>query len=109
MLEEFDDVRVLLVANQPILAEALAVRVEAESGLVFVGASADWATATRAMSVERPDVVIIDVALLPGGAQPVGALELIDRDTCVILVVQDERPELARNALLRGAAGLVST
>lgn len=108
MGEEFGDVRVLLVANQPVLAEALSLQLADEPGLTFVGASADWRTATRAMAADRPDVVVVDLAVLPGG-QLIAALASIDPATRVIVVMQDEPPEVARDALVGGATGVVST
>ena len=102
------DVRVLLVVSQPVLAEALAVRMADAPRLTVVGAIGDWASAARALALEPADVVVVDVALLPGG-QPAAALERVDPSTHVILVVGDDGPELARTALLSGAAGLVGT
>jgi DNA-binding NarL/FixJ family response regulator len=58
-------IRILLVDNHPALRQALANRLNHESGLEVVGLAPDGPTAVKLAIELRPDVVVMDLAM-PG-------------------------------------------
>lgn len=69
-----DPIKVLIVDDHPLFAEALAARLETEPGLEILPTASDSGRALATLATEHPTVVVVDVRL--GGES---GIELIDR------------------------------
>jgi signal transduction histidine kinase len=98
--------RVLIVEDAPITAEAMRRMLAAEPDLVVVGVAATGAEGVAYTRELCPDVVLMDVHL-PGidGLEATERIVAENSDVSVILVTSEERIEFLQQAMLCGAQG----
>ncbi|MCI0362491.1 MAG: response regulator transcription factor [Phycisphaerales bacterium] len=101
--------QVLIVDDHPAVREGLALRIARQPDLEVCGEAADVAEALRALAANKPDVVVIDIALKAGNG-----IDLIkrikSRDESVRMLVCSMYGEnlYAERALRAGALGYIT-
>jgi DNA-binding NarL/FixJ family response regulator len=100
---------VLVVEDEIILRDALAAAIDGEPGLRTVGAVATCAEALRLVEAERPDVIIMDVALPDGdGVDATRQILQSAPGTRVLILTGLTRPDVLARAADAGAAGFLA-
>jgi len=101
-------IRVLLVDDQPLIRMGFRMVLESEPDLVVVGEADDGVSAVRAVSVLKPDVVVMDVRM-PGldGIQATTAITQSLPRTKVLIVTTYDVDEYAFAGLRAGASGFL--
>jgi DNA-binding NarL/FixJ family response regulator len=99
-----DPVRVLIVDDHPVLADAVRALIEDDPGLKVVGMAVDAAGAVAAAESGRPDVVLMDFRLR-GGDGPQAARAILERqpDVAVVFLSADSSDAARRAAAQAGA------
>jgi DNA-binding NarL/FixJ family response regulator len=101
-----DAVRVLIVEDHLVLAEALSSLLEEYEGLTVVGQAATVMDAVLQARHHRPDVVLMDFQLPDGtGAQATEAIRRENPDTAVVFLSADDTPGALLAAVEMGASG----
>lgn len=100
--------KVYLVDPQPIVAEGLRAVFHGQSDIDLLGWASGWEQALRRLAVERPDVLLVEIA--PQGT-PGDGVEIIRRaardfPAIPLLVFSNERNQVVR-ALEAGARGFI--
>jgi len=105
-----DPIRVLIVDDHRVFAEAIATRIEAEPDLTVVGTAADAREAVTATAELRPDLVLMDVELEGGddGIDLTARLVGADDDLKVVVVSCLSDAVRVRDAVVAGAMGWVT-
>jgi DNA-binding NarL/FixJ family response regulator len=101
-----DHIRVLIVDDQPLMAEALAVFVNSSEGMVCAGVAPNGKVGIGLVGSHRPDVVLMDLEMpVMGGVE---AMEVLSREhptIPVIAMTTFNAQEHVVAALRAGAAG----
>lgn len=100
-------IRVVLVDDHPVVRAGLRALIDAQPGLEVVGEANDLASAERAVVLDRPDVVLMDLNLGagPGGAEVTARLRsLADPPRVLVLTTYDTEADILA-ALDAGASG----
>src|SRR5438045_2365848 len=101
--------RVLVIDDQPMFIEALAVALDAEPDLEFVGQARTRASAGAAVRALRPDVVTIEVAVADGwGLDLLGELRRDHPDLLLVALSQSEDAAVVSEALRLEVSAWVS-
>jgi DNA-binding NarL/FixJ family response regulator len=101
--------RVLVIDDQPMFIEALAVALDAEPDLEFVGQARTRASAGAAVRALRPDVVTIEVGLPDGwGLDLLGDLRRDHPDLLLVALSQSEDTAVVSEALRLEVSAWVS-
>jgi len=101
-------VRVLIVEDHRMFAEALMRALARVPGVSVVGAVTSAAEATRAVRRTQPDVVLLDQQLPDGiGTQVAGAIRAGSAGTRIVLVTGAHDDALVREAAAAGCSGFV--
>jgi DNA-binding NarL/FixJ family response regulator len=103
-------IRVLVVVDQPVFAEALALAIDASSRLACVGVTSDAESALRSCAETPTDVVVMDAQLGDGhGIDAARAcLEVVPEARVLMLSEQLPASALVRAAVDAGVAALLS-
>jgi two-component system chemotaxis response regulator CheB len=80
-------VRVLVVSGSPLVRTSLGQMVSSQDGLVVLGSASTSEKAVRQVVEERPDVVLLDVELEPGGPSETVRRIIGARTTAIVLVL----------------------
>lgn len=101
-----DDIRVLVVDDQPLVREGIASLLALEPGLTVVGTAADGAEAVAIAEQARPDVVLMDVRMptVDGVAAAQALRNRLPRVRVLMLTTFDDE-EYVLSSLRAGAAG----
>jgi DNA-binding NarL/FixJ family response regulator len=101
-------VKVLVVDDHRMFAQALTGLLAGEPGIEPVGMAGTVDEALEALARSAPDVVLMDVEL-PGRSGIEGTREVRERrpDTAVVIVTARDDPELLTEAIGAGARGFV--
>jgi DNA-binding NarL/FixJ family response regulator len=104
-----EPIRVLIVDDFRVIAEALAAVLGRESDLEMVGVAFTVAEAIRVAARERPDVVVLDYHLPDGtGAEAATAIRQ-ELPRVAVVMLTSESDEAARHAVREaGACGFVT-
>jgi two-component system response regulator NreC len=79
---------------------------EAETDLEVVGEAADTAEASAQITTARPNVLVMDVALLEGsGAHAVFAIRQANPSLAILFLTQEDGPEQLERAIEAGGRG----
>jgi two-component system response regulator NreC len=105
---ESEQVRIAIADDHAVVRSGLRLLLEAEDGFVVVGETGDVAGATRCCERDRPDVLLLDLAM-PGGSSLEAIPQLVERfpDVAIAILTMEEQPAFAREALRRGARAYV--
>ena len=105
---EPEQVRIAIADDHAVVRSGLRLLLEAEAGFVVVGEAGDVAGAVRCCERERPDVLLLDLAM-PDGSSLAAVPGLAERfpGTAIAILTMEEQPAFAREALRRGARGYV--
>lgn len=107
MSEPTRPVRVVLVDDHPVVRAGLRALISAQPDLEVVGEAQDLASAERAVALEKPDVVLMDLNLGggPGGAEVTARLRARpDAPRVLVLTTYDTEADILA-ALDAGASG----
>ena len=99
-------IRVFLVEDHDMVAEALQLALDRPGGLTVVGRVRTRADAVEGTRRLRPDVVLLDLRLADGDGTDVLA-ELAGHGARVLVITGDATPAVARRVARAGAAGLL--
>jgi len=102
-------ITVLIVDDERTFGEALQLALRHERDLVVVDVATDGETAVRAVDAHHPDVVLMDVAMLPGmsGIEVTRRIKEVDPEAQVLILSGHEDPLLLARAVQAGAVGLL--
>lgn len=101
--------RVLIVDDHPLVREGLSVRVSSQPDMMVCGVAATAAQARQAVEEQRPDVVIVDLALKgEGGLSLIKSLESIEPAVRIVVFSAYDRRLYAGRAQRAGAHGYVN-
>jgi DNA-binding NarL/FixJ family response regulator len=102
------DIRVLLVDDQPLLRLGFRLVIDAEPGLSVVGEAGDGEQAVALAKELAPDVVLMDVRM-PGidGIEATARLVAANPDSRVIILTTFDLDDYAFAALRAGASGFL--
>ncbi len=100
--------RVVVVEDHPLYRDAVVALVRGLSGCEVVGSHPDAETALAGAAEERPDVVVLDLAL-PGmdGITALSRFRSMDPQPAVLVLTMSEDPPVLAAALRAGARGYV--
>lgn len=100
--------RVVVVEDHPLYRDAVVALVRGLSGCEVVGSHSDAESALVAATEERPDVVVLDLAL-PGmdGITALRRFQSMDPAPSVLVLTMSEDPPVLAAALRAGARGYV--
>ena len=104
--DEPSPVRVLLVEDHDMVAEALQQALDRAGGISVVGRARSAAEATADARRHRPDVVLLDRRLADGDALGIIA-ELGESGARVLVLTGDATPSVAAQVAKAGGAGLL--
>lgn len=96
--------RVLIVDGQPLVGDAIAVRLGVEPGILVLATATNDAQGVLATQVMRPDVVV--VGALPNGVAPADMTRMLREalpSVRVVVVGVDDDPQSACDCLSEGA------
>ncbi|MBX6341317.1 MAG: response regulator transcription factor, partial [Thermomicrobiaceae bacterium] len=87
-------IRILVVDDHPVVREGLVAILDAQPDMAVVGEAADGHEAVRAYRAERPDVVLMDLAM-PGfdGVQAIQAIREFDPEAKVVVLTAYDTDE----------------
>ncbi|MFD5074329.1 response regulator [Streptomyces sp. NPDC058371] len=101
-------VRVLVVEDHDMVAEAICLALQRSPGLEIVGRSATVATALSDAGRYKPDVVLMDRRLPDGdGISAIAALEALVPDARVLILAGEGNASIAARVAEAGGAGLI--
>jgi DNA-binding NarL/FixJ family response regulator len=100
-------IRVILVDDHPVVRAGLRALIEAQPDLEVVGEAHDLASAERAVALDRPDVVLMDLNLGagPGGAEVTARLRALAAPPRVLVLTTYDTEADVLAALDAGASG----
>ena len=108
MTETASDIRVLLVDDQTLVRMGFRMLLDAEPGIRVVGEAADGIEALELATLEKPDVVLMDVRM-PGldGIAATRELLRLSPESRVIILTTFDLDEYAFDGLRAGASGFL--
>lgn len=102
-------IRVLIVDDHAVVAEALALYLGNEADLEVIGTAPSGRAAIAAAVEHCPDVVLLDVRMPDmDGLQVHSALIATDRPPVVLMMTAYPRPDLLKESLTMGSSGFLS-
>jgi len=106
--ETASDIRVLLVDDQTLVRMGFRMLLDAEPGIRVVGEAADGIEALELATLEKPDVVLMDVRM-PGldGIAATRELLRLSPESRVIILTTFDLDEYAFDGLRAGASGFL--
>lgn len=101
-------VRILLVEDHDMVAEAICLALERSPGLEIVGRSASVQSALADAELHKPDVVLLDRRLPDGdGIAAIADLEALVPDVRVLVLTGEGNASVATRVAEAGGAGLI--
>lgn len=98
--------QIFIADGHLLFRRGLRTLLDAESDLQVVGEAADAVDASAQMADERPNVLVMDVALLEGaGAQTVFAIRQAHPSLAILFLTQEDGPEQLERAIQAGGRG----
>lgn len=99
-------IRVAVVDDHAVVREGIRRVLEGEPGVTIVGEGANGVEALALVAKERPDVLVMDVAM-PGqtGLQVAAELQRLGKSTRVLMLSMYDQPEYVLESVKAGARG----
>lgn len=103
-----DDIRIVLVDDQPLLRMGFRLILEGEDGLEVVGEASDGAEAVEQVRILEPDVVLMDVRMpVLDGIEATRAISTSGSNARVIILTTFDLDEYAFAGLQAGASAFL--
>ena len=100
--------RILIVDDHAVVRSGLRRILDAESDIEVVGEAADMREAIFEARAQKPDLVLMDIALPgPSGIEATKAVLSESPDTKVLVLSMQNEPAFVREAFVAGASGYV--
>lgn len=101
-------IRLAVVDDHAVVREGIRRVLEGEPGVVVVGEGKDANEAMALVTREKPDVLVIDVAM-PGrtGIQVAAEIRRLELPTRVLMLSMYDQPEYVRESIKAGARGYI--
>lgn len=101
-------IRILLVDDQQLVRSGFRMMLDAESDVVVVGEASDGHEAVRAVKLDPPDLVLMDVQM-PGmdGLEATKQITALPDPPRVLILTTFERDDYVFTALRNGASGFI--
>jgi DNA-binding NarL/FixJ family response regulator len=100
--------KVFVVDDHPIVRQGLAQMINREPDLSVCGEAEEAATALQAISIEKPDILIVDISLIgPDGLELVKNIRLRYPSLPVLILSMHDESIYAERALRAGANGYI--
>jgi DNA-binding NarL/FixJ family response regulator len=104
-----NQVRVLIADDQRLFAEALEAILTTDGRIAVVGRAANGEEAVALARDDRPDVVLMDIAMpVLDGIAATAAIASVSPETRVVVLTGSDAPEDITRARAAGAAGYVT-
>ncbi len=101
-----DPIKVLIIDDHPLFAEALAARLETEPGLAILPPASDSGRALATLAAQHPTVVVVDVRLGDeSGIELIDRLRAADPEVKVVMLTAVGDADQVVDAVRRGARG----
>ncbi len=103
-----EQLRIAIADDHVVVRSGLRLLLDAEADMTVVGEAGDVAGAVRCLERERPDLLLLDLAM-PGGSSLAALPHLVERFPAIAIAIltMEEQPAFAREALRRGARAYV--
>jgi DNA-binding NarL/FixJ family response regulator len=100
--------RILLVDDHPIVRQGLSQMIDREPDFTVCGEAEDVISATRAVAMLKPDIVVVDISLNgPGGLEIMRCMRETDPELRVLILSMYDEMVYAERALRAGANGYI--
>src|SRR5208282_775140 len=100
--------KVFVVDDHPIVRQGLAQMIDREPDLTVCGEAEEAASALQAISIEKPDILIVDISLVgPDGLDLVKNIRLRYPSLPVLILSMHDESIYAERALRAGANGYI--
>lgn len=101
--------KVVIVDDHPIVREGFARLLSGEEDLLVVGTAEDAAGALELVEAEKPDLILLDLALKgSNGLELIKDLRVRNPDTAILVVTLHDESIFAERALKAGARGFIT-
>lgn len=101
-----ESIRILLVDDHAVVREGLRGLLEQQPDLSIVGEAEDGARALQHLSIDAPDVVVLDMKMPgPTAVETIAAIKRVRPGTQVLVFTSYAEDSQVRDALTAGAAG----
>ncbi len=101
-------ITIVIADDHQVVRAGLRMLLDAEPDFRVVSEAGDVAGTERRLSIDQPDVLVLDVNLPEGSSIPaIPRLRELAPNTRIVVLTMQEDPELARDALRAGAIGYV--
>jgi two-component system, NarL family, response regulator DesR len=106
---ERDPVRVLVVDDHALFAEALMLTLGIDKRIEIVGAAGSGREAIQLADMLSPDVILMDVHMPSmDGIEATRRVRMVSPGSRVLIVTSSRSPEMAREAFAAGAEGFLT-
>jgi DNA-binding NarL/FixJ family response regulator len=103
-----DKLKVFVVDDHPIVRQGLAQLINREPDLTVCGEAQEAASALHSISIEKPDILIVDISLVgPDGLELVKNIRLRYPSLPVLILSMHDESIYAERALRAGANGYI--
>ncbi len=101
-------IRILIVDDHELVRHGLSVLLSSDPAFRVIGSAQTVAAGIRFARQERPDVLLLDIAMPDGsGLDAIPLFRTASKDTAILMLSMYDEPEIAQRALQLGAVGLV--
>ena len=101
--------KVVIVDDHPIVREGFVRLLSGEEDLLVVGTAEDAAGALELVDAEKPDLILLDLALKgSNGLELIKDLRVRNPDTAILVVTLHDESIFAERALKAGARGFIT-
>jgi two-component system nitrate/nitrite response regulator NarL len=101
-------IRVMIIDDHRVIREGLRLLIQSQPGLAVVGEAGDSKEALVVTAREQPDVILLDLDLgTESGNEIISQLLATAKRAHVLVLTGLRDPEIHRQAILRGAMGVV--
>ena len=107
--ETADDIRVLVVDDEPLFVEMVHALLTAEAGISVVATARNGRLAVRLAEDLEPDVIVMDVSMpVMDGIEATRVIRGRDPDACVLILTGGTTPDDIDRARKAGAASYLT-
>jgi DNA-binding NarL/FixJ family response regulator len=100
-------IRLVIADDHPLFLDGLVATLSADEDMEVVATAGDAASTVRAVGEQRPDLVLLDVAMPGGGLEAARLVGTVSPDTRVVMLTSSENEDDLVAAMNAGASGYV--